>query len=50
VTLKPDCEYRFYLNPPGENQAFRSEEGVPLKPVLVKFKTRAEASPSTGNE
>jgi hypothetical protein len=40
VELKPDCEYVFRLNAP-HYQGFQSEEGVPLKSVLVSFKTRA---------
>ena len=38
VTLKPDWSYEFMLNS-GTFDAFRSEEGVPLEPVSVTFKT-----------
>lgn len=41
VKLKPDTLYEFSLNSE-EFQAFRSEEGVPLIPILVRFKTRKE--------
>ncbi len=40
VKLKPDWEYEFWLNS-GKFMAFRSEEGVPLEPLRVRFKTRA---------
>jgi hypothetical protein len=43
VKLKPGWKYEFYLNLPGDYQAFQSEEGVPLKPVLVRFKTGLQA-------
>jgi hypothetical protein len=39
VKLKPDWEYEFGLNA-NDNTAFQSEEGVPLIPVTVKFKTK----------
>ena len=48
VKLKPGRNYGFYLNR-GPYQAFASQEGVPLKSVEVKFKTRAEASRPTSN-
>jgi hypothetical protein len=48
VKLKPGWKYEFYLNT-AQAQGFQSEEGVPLKPVLVRFKTQAEASPPTSN-
>ena len=38
VTLKPDWSYEFMLNSETFD-AFRSEEGVPLEPVSVTFKT-----------
>jgi hypothetical protein len=38
VTLKPDWSYEFMLNSETYD-AFRSEEGVPLEPVFVTFKT-----------
>ncbi len=38
VKLKPDWDYEFSLNS-GKFQAFQSEEGVPLEPVRVKFRT-----------
>ena len=41
VRLKPDCSYEFMLN--SETcQGFRSEEGVPLEPVSVVFKTASQ--------
>ena len=39
VTLEPNKEYGFTLNWPG-GDVFQSAEGVPLKPVEVKFRTR----------
>jgi hypothetical protein len=47
VKLKPDWEYEFRLNY-GKFDSFRSEEGVPLKPVLVKFRT-AKGSVAASN-
>jgi len=41
VKLKPDWSYEFMLNS-GTYDAFRSEEGVPLEPVTVTFRTRKE--------
>lgn len=38
VTLKPDWRYKFMLNSE-EYVGFYSEEGVPLEPVSVTFKT-----------
>jgi hypothetical protein len=38
VELKPDWSYEFRLNSETYD-AFRSEEGVPLEPVSVTFKT-----------
>jgi Domain of unknown function (DUF4932) len=38
VDLKPDWSYEFMLNSETYN-AFRSEQGVPLEPVSVSFKT-----------
>jgi len=38
VKLKPDWEYEFSLNA-GQYQSFQSQDGVPLAPVLVSFKT-----------
>ena len=38
VKLKPDWRYEFMLNS-AKFDAFRSEEGVPLAPVSVTFKT-----------
>jgi hypothetical protein len=41
VKLKPDWSYEFMLN--AENyEGFRSEEGVPLEPVSVTFKTAGQ--------
>jgi hypothetical protein len=40
VTLEPNKEYGFSLNWPG-GDVFQSAEGVPLKPVEVRFHTRA---------
>jgi hypothetical protein len=37
--LKPDWEYTLRLNA-GDVQAFYSQEGIPLYPIVVKFKTR----------
>jgi hypothetical protein len=39
VTLQPDKEYRFGLNSE-RFHAFQSEQGIPLAPVEVRFKTR----------
>lgn len=39
VELKPDWHYEFSLNSE-KHKGFRSEEGVPLIPVLIRFKTR----------
>jgi hypothetical protein len=39
VTLEPDKEYRFGLNS-GRFNAFQSEQGIHLAPVVVRFKTR----------
>ncbi len=39
VQLLPGKEYRFGLNG-GKYQNFRSAEGIPLAPVVVRFKTR----------
>ena len=41
VTLKPDWSYEFMLNSETYD-AFRSEEGVPLEPVSVTFKTAGQ--------
>ncbi|MEW6249507.1 MAG: DUF4932 domain-containing protein [Planctomycetota bacterium] len=41
VRLKPNWSYEFWLNR-RQFKAFRSAEGVPLEPVPVKFRTRAE--------
>lgn len=41
VKLKPGWDYEFQLNSLTYD-SFRSEEGVPLEPVVVKFRTRAE--------
>jgi len=41
VTLKPGWTYEFRLNS-GIHQGFMSKTGVPLMPVHVQFKTRAE--------
>lgn len=40
VRLKPDWEYRFWLNST-QYDAFRSQESIPLEPVGVRFRTRA---------
>ena len=41
VKLKPDWSYEFMLN--SENyEGFRSDEGVPLEPVSVTFKTASQ--------
>ena len=42
VRLKPGQRYEFMLNSAYFN-AFRSEQGVPLEPVKVTFKTLKEA-------
>ena len=42
VKLKPDWFYEFSLNA-GQYQSFQSAEGVPLKPVPVRFKTGPQA-------
>jgi hypothetical protein len=39
VKLKPDWDYEFMLNSESFD-AFRSEDGTPLDPVKVRFKTR----------
>ncbi len=39
VQLQPGKEYRFGLNG-GQYLNFRSQEGIPLAPVLVRFRTR----------
>lgn len=39
VELRPDWNYEFGLNA-DSNTAFQSEDGVPLIPVVVKFKTK----------
>jgi hypothetical protein len=41
VELKPDWSYEFMLNSETYD-AFRSEEGVPLEPVSVTFKTAGQ--------
>ncbi len=41
VTLRPDWSYEFMLNSETYD-AFRSEEGVPLEPVSVTFKTAGQ--------
>ncbi|HEX6811977.1 MAG TPA: DUF4932 domain-containing protein [Planctomycetota bacterium] len=41
IKLKADWSYELWLNR-GHFDSFRSEEGVPLQPVHVKFKTRAK--------
>jgi len=41
VKLKPDWSYQFMLNS-ADYDAFRSEEGVPLEPVSVTFKTAGQ--------
>lgn len=41
VELKPGVTYQFGLNAEGY-LAFRSEEGIPLYPVTVRFKTRGQ--------
>lgn len=38
VKLKPDWDYEFWLNR-GKYNSFRSEDGVPLEPVRVTFRT-----------
>ncbi len=40
VQLEPGKEYRFGLNG-GKYQNFRSAEGIPLSPVVVRFKTKS---------
>ena len=40
VALEPGRSYRFGLND-GQRNGFQSEQGVPLAPVLVEFRTRA---------
>ena len=41
IKLRPDWSYELWLNR-GKFDTFRSEEGVSLQPVHVKFKTRAK--------
>ncbi len=41
VRLKPDWEYRFRLNST-RYDTFRSQDGIPLEPVAVNFRTRAQ--------
>jgi len=41
VKLKPDCLYEFGLNSQAF-KGFKSRKGIPLAPVLVRFKTRKE--------
>jgi hypothetical protein len=41
VRLKPNWEYHFSLNG-GKFMAFASQEGIPLRPVPVTFKTRPQ--------
>ena len=38
VSLKPNWEYRFSLNSAKYN-SFRSQDGFPLKPIRVTFRT-----------
>jgi hypothetical protein len=38
VKLKSEWDYTFWLNA-GKYMAFRSRDGVPLKPVKVTFRT-----------
>jgi len=45
VKLKADWQYEFSLNCQSYD-AFRSQEGVTLEPVPVKFSTRTAASPA----
>jgi len=45
VKLKPDWSYRFMLNS-DRFTSFRSEDGVPLAPVEVTFKTRTKGKPA----
>lgn len=44
VSLRPDWSYEFMLNSPTFD-AFRSEQGVPLEPVKVTFRTGKAAPP-----
>jgi hypothetical protein len=41
VALQPDKSYRLGLNSPSFKN-FKSREGVPLEPVVYRFKTRGE--------
>ncbi|HZN37469.1 MAG TPA: DUF4932 domain-containing protein [Planctomycetota bacterium] len=41
IKLKPDWSYELWLNH-GKFDTFRSEDGTPLQPVHVTFKTRAK--------
>jgi hypothetical protein len=41
VKLQPDWSYEFMLNSETYD-AFRSEQGVPLEPVSVTFKTTSQ--------
>jgi len=41
VKLKPDWSYQFMLNSETYD-AFRGEDGVPLEPVTVTFRTAGE--------
>lgn len=49
IKLKPDWDYEFRLNS-GRFTAFRSEEGVPLAPVLVRFTTSKTANNESGTQ
>jgi hypothetical protein len=44
VKLKPEWSYEFILNSPTFD-AFRSEDGAPLAPVNVTFKTGKASAP-----
>ena len=46
VKLKPDWNYTFGINGPNHKN-FRSRKGVPVEPVLVTFRTKAEKSKRT---
>ncbi|MBM4060537.1 MAG: hypothetical protein FJ265_05510, partial [Planctomycetes bacterium] len=41
VELKPDWDYELWLNR-GKYDTFRAEDGTPLVPVQVKFRTRSK--------
>lgn len=47
IKLKPDWDYKFRLNAQPKFMAFQSQEGVPLKPVVVSFRTAKKVGMET---